>query len=483
MKKNFRRFLSAAVLIWAAMSARAAAAEPIRVALTFDDGNKDHLLIVAPLLEERGWRGVFNIVTDWVGRGERSLTWDDVRELVRRGHEVTTHTKTHPNLPNLLAAGREDAVRRELTESRDRIADETGFTPRFMCSPGVKQNDETARICREVGLRQMIAQRYNFGSNNCEGITWRVNDLIRRGEKRADILHHGVAANEHGGWLAFRDRESFRRHLDTIARLEKEGKIVVTDYDGMVSDCALRAKAWPHHGVVALSFDDRNVGDWTRAFPLLAKYDSRATFFLCGAIGTNEIAFMRRALAAGHEPGLHGLHHWNADVEIAKRGADAYWAAEMEPQLAACRAAGIGVRSFAYPNCRRDAASDAVFFRHGFTRVRGKIDGVTNPNPHDPKGERLADWKPVASFDPMFYPAIEYFRRRNIPNVIMGENYHTDIDDILKAMARAGERAEVLSIVSHGISPNAKGISMKTEWLERMLAAANAAGVLVRGVR
>lgn len=460
-----------------------ALAGPVRVALTFDDGNKDHLLIVAPMLEERGWRGVFNIVTDWIGRGERSLSWDDVRELIRRGHEVTTHTKSHPCLPALLAAGKADVVRRELTESCDKIVAETGFAPRFMCSPGVRQNEETDRICREVGLRQMIAQRYNFGSNNCEGVAWRVNDLIRRGETRADILHHGVAANEHGGWMAFKDRESFRRHLDTIARLEKEGKIVVTDYDGMVSDCALKARAWPHHGVVALSFDDHNLGDWERSFPLFAKYAARATFFMCGPIGAPEVDFMRKALAAGHEAGLHGLKHQNADAAVAAKGDEGYWRDEMEPQLGACHAAGIPIRSFAYPNCRRTEASDAVFFRHGFTRLRGSEKGVKNPNPHDPKGERLADWKPVATYDAMFYPAAEYLRRRNINNVIMGENYHTDIEDILKAMLRAGERAEVLSIVSHGISPDAKGISMKTEWLERMLSSASAAGVVVRGVR
>ena len=53
-------------------------------------------------------------------------------------------------------------------------------------------------------------------------------------------------------------------------------------------------------------------------------------------------------------------------------------------------------------------------------------------------------------------------------------------DDSLKD---PGGRAETLSIVSHGIAPDAKCISMKTEWLERMLAEADSAGVVVRGVR
>ena len=457
--------------------------EPLRVALTFDDSLKDHLLIAAPMLEERGWRGTFNIVTDWVGKNDRMMTWDDVRELIRRGHEVTTHTKSHPNCVNLLEKGRADRVRDELVRSRDLIAEKTGFTPRFFCSPGVAQNDETGRICREVGLRQMMKPRYNFGSNNADRVTATVNWLIGRGERRADILHHGVSQADHGGWRSFVDRESFRRHLDAIAELERQGRIVVTDYDGMVSDCALRARPWPHHGVVALSFDDRNFGDWERAFPLFTKYGASATFFACGGIGTNEVAFARKALAAGHEFALHGAHHANADEALAKSGADGYWKSEMEPQIAACRAAGLSVYSFAYPNCRHNAETDALFFGHGFTRVRGSVIGARSPNPYDPKGAKLDQWEPVETYDPVYAPATAFLTERNIANVIMGESYHTDIGDILRAMARCGERAELLSIVSHGIAPDAKGISMKTEWLERMLSSAKDLGVVVRGVR
>ena len=209
------------------------------------------------MLEARGWRGTFNIVTDWVGRGEDFLAWDDVRELIRRGHEVTTHTKTHPSLTRLLDEGRADSVRAELAESRDAIAQETGFAPRFLCTPYCQQNDETDRLCREANLRQMNVARYNFGSNNCDRAATLVEELTAKGIRRADFLHHGIAANEHGGWCPFLTRESFARHLDAIAALEREGRVIVTDYDGAASDCRLTAETWPHHGVVALSFDDR----------------------------------------------------------------------------------------------------------------------------------------------------------------------------------------------------------------------------------
>ena len=477
------RTWGAAMLAALAVSCGAAEGrEPLRVTLTFDDNLKDHLLIAAPELEKRGWRGTFNIVTDRVGARENALTWDDVRELVRRGHEITTHTKSHTNLVALLKAGRADLVRREFAESRDLIADKTGFAPRIMCSPYTAQNEETARICREEGLRQMSPVRRNFGEGSGDEVVKVVEDFLSCGEKRLDILHHGITVQGRG-WRPFKDRAEFVRHLDLIARLEKEGKVIVTDYDGMVSDCALKAKAWPRHGVIALSFDDKDIGGWTKALPLFRKYGAKTTFCMSGPIGSNEVAFVRRAMSEGHELALHGLHHMDADTSCAKLGAEAYWRQEMEPQLAACRAAGIPVRSFAYPNCRHSPESDALFAAHGFTRLRGSIPGVNGPQPYDPKGAKLDQWKPLATFDPLYSPAVSYLTERNIANVIMGESYHTDIADILASMKRAGERGELLSIVSHSIAPDAKGISMKTEWLEEMLAAASDLGVIVRGLR
>ena len=465
----------------AAAAAGSAAAEPLRVALTFDDSLKDHLLIAAPMLEERGWRGTFCIVTDWVGKDDKHLTWDDVRELVRRGHEIATHTESHPNLVSLLEKGQEEEVRRQILASADKIAAETGIAPRFLFSPFCSQNETTARICAECGLRQAARPRYNFGSNNCDRVASLVAELRQKGVNRADILTHGVSAADHGGWCPFADRESFRKHLDAIAELERKGEIVVTDYDGMVSSCALKAKDWPRHGVVSLSFDDASFDQWEAALPLFAKYDARTTFFV---IGTNRIDFMKKALAAGHEIGMHGLNHRDAPTTGSERDEDWFWKVDIAPQLAALREAGIPVRSYAYPNCIRTARTDALFHSRGFVRVRGLGAPFSkNPNPHDPKGEKLDMWRPIATADDFFFPATDFLTARLVPNVIMGENYHTDIEDIMRAFARAGERGEALFIVSHGISPDAKGISMKTEWLERMLSSADDLGVVVRGIR
>ena len=231
-------------------------------------------------------------------------------------------------------------------------------------------------------------------------------------------------------------------------------------------------------GVLVLSFDDRNFNDWVKALPLFEKYGAHATFFVCGPIDGEAVRVMKRLSEAGHSVGLHGLRHANADEAIAKKGADLYYKEEIEPQREACRVAYIPIKSFAYPNCRRSDETDVLFKRRGFAHVRGGHKGVA---PYDPKGEKQEGLKPIHTVDRAFFPSSESPVRFRLDTVIAGEAYHTDIEDILKCIRRCAERKEAFVLTSHGISPNAKGINMKTEWLERILATARECGVAVLG--
>ena len=71
--------------------------------------------------------------------------------------------------------------------------------------------------------------------------------------------------------------------------------------------------------------------------------------------------------------------------------------------------------------------------------------------------------------------------RRVLGGIILGEAYNTDIADVVACVKRAGARKETLVLSSHGIHPDAKGINLKTEWLEQILAAAQEADVSVFG--
>lgn len=75
------------------------------VSFTFDDGYREHLTLVAPELEKRGFRATFWIIGNLVGRDSTEhgprLTWDELRQLRSRGHELGSHTWGHLNLTRI----------------------------------------------------------------------------------------------------------------------------------------------------------------------------------------------------------------------------------------------------------------------------------------------------------------------------------------------------------------------------------------------
>jgi oligosaccharide reducing-end xylanase len=82
------------------------------VSLTFDDGCVSHRLLGFSALEERGYRGTFFLVSD-----SRANVWESWKEAAQAGHEIGSHTKTHPRLPRLTA----ERMREEMEGSRNDI--------------------------------------------------------------------------------------------------------------------------------------------------------------------------------------------------------------------------------------------------------------------------------------------------------------------------------------------------------------------------
>ncbi|MBO4618841.1 MAG: polysaccharide deacetylase family protein [Victivallales bacterium] len=230
-------------------------------------------------------------------------------------------------------------------------------------------------------------------------------------------------------------------------------------------------------GILLLSFDDRNFAGWEAALPIFARTNAHATFFVSGPIDDEALSAMRRLADAGHSVGLHGLNHQNADEAIAASSPEEYYQAEVLPQLAPARDAGLRITSFAYPNCRRTPESDQLFFSHGFAFVRGGL-GLT---PFDPEGRLAEAWKPLANNPRTAFPASELPRHRLLNTLIIGEAYNTHIDDLLNCLRRIAERNEVLVVTSHDIAPDAKSIHMKTAWLEALLATATELDIAVLG--
>jgi peptidoglycan/xylan/chitin deacetylase (PgdA/CDA1 family) len=129
---------------------------PARTAvLTFDDGWRDALTVVVPLLDRLGIPATFYINpglfgmqhVDVTGEAGRRMTRDEARELAAAGMEVASHTMTHPDLRELSDHALED----ELVRSKGEIEDITGARCRTFAYPFGVHDERVRRATEDAG--------------------------------------------------------------------------------------------------------------------------------------------------------------------------------------------------------------------------------------------------------------------------------------------------------------------------------------------
>lgn len=212
----------------------------------------------------------------------------------------------------------------------------------------------------------------------------------------------------------------------------------------------------PNKGGVALTFDDRNFQDWIDAIPLFDKYGVKATFFISGEINQPALDAARRLQRRGHAIGFHGVHHLKAVDYSKRRSAEDYVSAEIEPQLAAFKAAGIAPTSFAYPSSQNNAVTDSAILKT--TR-------------HIRTGAGLAPGAQIAGTDRFFTPANQIGRRGCLDG--KGIDYAPAMEDrtfeqLDAALERAAKDKEILTLYAHGIAVSKRGHHITPAALERI---------------
>jgi peptidoglycan/xylan/chitin deacetylase (PgdA/CDA1 family) len=120
--------------------------------LSFDDGHATWRDVVAPILADLGVPATFFVTTGLIGQ-PGNLTWSDVRDLIAAGHNVGSHTITHPR----LADCDHGTARREIAESKRELEEELGAEVRDFAAPygnpDVDVRDGDVHAAREAGYR------------------------------------------------------------------------------------------------------------------------------------------------------------------------------------------------------------------------------------------------------------------------------------------------------------------------------------------
>ena len=238
MKKTFIAFLVSFAAGLSAVFAEDAlvppAGGPLPVALTFDDAVKEHATIAAPLLAEFGYPASFNIVTDYIGKWNSSLDWDDVRMLAKAGHDIVSHTCSHKLLTKMLAEGKVDQFRHEILDSVAAIESNANIRVTHICLPGNHWNKDVQLAIENLGFGVHEWRRPNIGGGDDVKPSARekTRAAIRKaiGDKRGRLalMFHGI---EKFGWRPFPNGAAdLRSVFEELRELEKSGVIKVVPY-------------------------------------------------------------------------------------------------------------------------------------------------------------------------------------------------------------------------------------------------------------
>ena len=115
------------------------------IALSFDDGYREHLK-VARELATMGIRATFFVITHlryWMGKP--LLSHDEIAEIAEMGHEIGSHTCAHPDLTELPR----DKLEWELKTSKRYLEDITGKEVLGLAYPFGKFNDRVVTVTKK----------------------------------------------------------------------------------------------------------------------------------------------------------------------------------------------------------------------------------------------------------------------------------------------------------------------------------------------
>ena len=101
--------------------------------------------------------------------GLRLMNWDELRACQATGVDIGSHSMTHSHYPGLE---REDLLRWDISESRERIANELAIAPTVFAFPSGYYDARSLRLVESCGYKVALI---------CEDQVFQLADVVRSG--------------------------------------------------------------------------------------------------------------------------------------------------------------------------------------------------------------------------------------------------------------------------------------------------------------
>ncbi len=159
-----------------------------KVAISFDCAwGTDYTDKLLSVMEEKGVKCTFFSVKFWTDKHP-----DYVKKIVEHGHEMGTHSSTHPQMSRLD----KNAIVKELNDSRKAIEDITGVKVELFRAPFGDYNDLLIDTATELGLYtiQWDVDSLDWKDLSAKDITERVVSRVQNG---SIVLFHNQGLHTH----------------------------------------------------------------------------------------------------------------------------------------------------------------------------------------------------------------------------------------------------------------------------------------------
>ncbi|MEO6846010.1 MAG: polysaccharide deacetylase family protein [Chthoniobacterales bacterium] len=134
-----------------------------KVIITFDDGSRGVLRNAEKHMAKSGFKAIQYIVANHIGdinqwdvdNGEAKdalMDKEEIRDWLARGHQIGSHTLTHPKLAKTAA----DKARMEIFDSKKKLEDTFGIPIRHFCYPYGSYNAAARDFVGEAGYETAV---------------------------------------------------------------------------------------------------------------------------------------------------------------------------------------------------------------------------------------------------------------------------------------------------------------------------------------
>ena len=186
------------------------------VSLTFDDSMKEHYTIVAPELEKRGFRGTFWMCGGWMPAEPQydttHFTWAEAKEMSDKGHEMSNHSWSHPNMTTLS----EDELKEQIRKNDEAILANLGKPSTTFCFPYNAYNDAVLAEVMKGRIGARLKEFWLGGQHSPkEYLHKQIEDALAAGSWIVGMTH-GI----NYGYDCYEDASEFTDFLDYLKSLE-----------------------------------------------------------------------------------------------------------------------------------------------------------------------------------------------------------------------------------------------------------------------